>query len=398
MHLDVNSGDEIEEMADSLKTSIVSLNEKTDFANNIGKGNLDYEFKLSSDEDELGKALVNMRNSLQKAREEEQKRRWINEGMAKFADILRSNNDNLERLGHDIIKNLVYYLDACQGGLFLLNEDEDNKKYLDLISAFAYDREKYFEKRIEYGDGIVGSCAIEKETTYMTDLPQDYIEITSGLGGANPDSLLVVPLKIEEMVYGVIEIASFNKFENYQIEFVEKVAQNIASTIQSVKVSIQTNELLEKSQQQSEEMAAQEEEMRQNMEELQATQEEAARKGAEMESLINALEDSSSIVEYNTEGFITKVNDNYLNLLSLSRSEVINTHHSGKMDFTKKQKEEYNKFWNDLKKGITKKEKSKFTIDGKELVFVEVYTPIMDDEGNVKRILKISNEITEFEK
>jgi len=405
MQLDVNSGDEIEEMADSLETSIASLNEKTDFANNIGKGNLDYEFKLSSDEDELGKALVNMRNSLQKAREEEkkrkiedQKRRWVNEGLAKFADILRSNNDNLERLGHDIIKNLVYYLDACQGGLFLLNEDEDNKKYLDLISAFAYDREKYFEKRIEYGDGIVGSCAIEKETTYMTDLPQDYIEITSGLGGANPDSLLVVPLKIEEMVYGVIEIASFNKFENYQIEFVEKVAQNIASTIQSVKVSIQTNELLEKSQQQSEEMAAQEEEMRQNMEELQATQEEAARKGAEMESLINALEDSSSIVEYNTEGFITKVNDNYLNLLNLSRTEVMGTHHSDKMDFTKKQKEEYNKFWNDLKKGITKKEKSKFTVDGKELVFVEVYTPIMDDEGNVKRIMKISNEITEFEK
>jgi PAS domain S-box-containing protein len=292
----------------------------------------------------------------------------------------------------------VYYLDACQGGLFLLNEDEDNKKYLDLISAFAYDREKYFEKRIEYGDGIVGACAIEKETIYMTDLPQDYIEITSGLGGSNPDSLLVVPLKIEDQVYGVIEIASFNKFENYQIEFVEKVAQNIASTIQSVKVSIQTKELLEKSQQQSEEMAAQEEEMRQNMEELQATQEEAARKGAEMGSLINALENSSCIVEYNPEGFITKVNDNYLNLLNLSRAEVIGTHHSDKMDFTNKQKKEYNKFWNDLKKGITKKEKSKFIVNDKELIFVEVYTPVMNDEGKVERILKISNEISEFDK
>jgi methyl-accepting chemotaxis protein len=405
MNLNVNSGDEIEEMANSLQASIKSLNEKTEFAHYIGKGNLDHDFKLSSDNDELGKALINMRNSLLKAREEEtkrktedQKRRWINEGLAKFADILRANNDNLKILSHDIIKNLVYYLDACQGGLFLLNEDEDNKKYLDLISAFAYDREKYFEKRIEYGDGIVGACAIEKETIYMTDLPQDYIEITSGLGGSNPDSLLVVPLKIEDQVYGVIEIASFNKFENYQIEFVEKVAQNIASTIQSVKVSIQTKELLEKSQQQSEEMAAQEEEMRQNMEELQATQEEAARKGAEMGSLINALENSSCIVEYNPEGFITKVNDNYLNLLNLSRAEVIGTHHSDKMDFTNKQKKEYNKFWNDLKKGITKKEKSKFIVNDKELIFVEVYTPVMNDEGKVERILKISNEISEFDK
>ncbi len=405
MDLTVNSGDEIEEMADSLQRSVESLNEKTAFANQIGKGDLDQEFKLSSDEDELGKALVNMRNSLLEAREEEkrrkeedQKRRWVNEGLAKFADILRSNNDDLDALGHDIIKNMVYYLEACQGGLFLLNDEEKEEMYLDLISAFAFDRKKYFEKRIAYGDGIVGSCAIEKETIYMTDLPQDYIEITSGLGDANPDSLLVVPLKIENQVYGVIEIASFNKFENYQIEFVEKVAQNIASTIQSVKVSIQTNELLEKSQQQSEEMAAQEEEMRQNMEELQATQEEAARKSAEMESLINALENSSSIVEYNIDGFITKVNDNYLNLLNLSRAEVINTHHSGKMDFTKIQKEEYNKFWNDLKKGITKKEKTKFIVDGKELVFVEIYTPIMNEEGKVERILKISNEISEFEK
>ncbi len=154
-----------------------------------------------------------MRNSLLKAREEEtkrktedQKRRWINEGLAKFADILRANNDNLKILSHDIIKNLVYYLDACQGGLFLLNEDEDNKKYLDLISAFAYDREKYFEKRIEYGDGIVGACAIEKETIYMTDLPQDYIEITSGLGGSNPDSLLVVPLKLKIRFMGSLKL------------------------------------------------------------------------------------------------------------------------------------------------------------------------------------------------
>ncbi|MFW5721146.1 MAG: PAS domain S-box protein, partial [Bacteroidota bacterium] len=113
---------------------------------------------------------------------------------------------------------------------------------------------------------------------------------------------------------------------------------------------------------------------------------------------INALENSSCIVEYNAEGFITKVNDNYLNLLNLSRAEVIGTHHSDKMDFTKKQKADYNRFWNDLKKGLTKKEKTKFVVDGKELVFIEVYTPIMDDEGNIKRILKISNEISEFEK
>jgi PAS domain S-box-containing protein len=268
--------------------------------------------------------------------------------------------------------------------------------FLDLTSAFAFDRKKHLEKKIPYGDGIVGSVAIEKQTTYIEDLPDEYIAITSGLGGSNPRSLLVVPLKMEEKVYGVIELASFKKFEKYHIDFVEKVAQNIASTLSSVQISIQTNELLEKFQQQSEEMAAQEEEMRQNMEELQATQEEASRKSAEMESFLHALEQSSCIVEYSPEGFITKANDNYLNLLNLNRSEVLGSHHSDKMEFTEKQRAEYDIFWNELKSGKTRKEKTKYTIKGTVLNFIEVYTPILDENGDVKKILKIANEITDF--
>ena len=401
--LEVNSGDEIEEMTNALKTSIEGLSLKTDFANNIGRGNLDYDFKLLSDEDQLGQALVNMRNSLSKAQEEEEKRqieddkrRWANEGLAKFADVLRQNNSDLKELSNDIIKNLVYYLEANQGGLFLLNDEDKDNVFLDMISAFAFDRKKHIEKRIEYGDGIIGSVAIEKETSYLEDIPEDYISITSGLGDAKPKSLLVVPLKLEDQIYGVIEIASFKKFEKYQIEFIEKVAENIASTMSSVKINIQTNELLEKSQQQSEEMSAQEEEMRQNMEELQATQEEAGRKNAEMESFLHALEQSSYIIEYDPEGVITKVNDNDLSLLNLKRSEVMGAHHSEKMEFTDKQKAEYEKFWNDLREGNTKKEKTKLVVNEKEVIFLEVYTPIMDETGIVKKVLKISNNTSEF--
>ena len=132
------------------------------------------------------------------------------------------------------------------------------------------------------------------------------------------------------------------------------------------------------------------------MEELQATQEEASRKSAEMKSFLHALEQSSSVVEYSLEGFIIKANDNYLNLLNLRRSDVLGSHHSEKMEFTQKQRAEYDKFWNDLKRGQTRKEKTKYTVDGKTIVFIEVYTPIMDEDGQVKRILKISNNISDF--
>jgi len=403
MRIKIESGDEIEEMADALNSSIEGLNNKVDFANHIGKGELEYEFDILSENDVLGKSLINMRNSLVKADKEDEKRkiedekrRWSNEGLAKFADILRQNNDNLENLATEIIMNLVDYLKANQGGLFILSDDDKENVHFNLLSAFAYDRRKYLKRHIQMGEGLIGTCAVEKKTIFMTDIPQDYIEITSGLGGASPSSLLIVPMKLEDDVLGVLEIASFNTFEKHEIEFIEKLAESIASTMSSVRINIQTNELLERSQQQAEEMAAQEEEMRQNMEELQATQEESTRKTAEMEGLVEALNTSSYVIEYDLEGYIQKVNDNYLNLIQLSREEVIGTHHSGNMEFSDEQKTKYDKFWKDLMFGKVMKENTKVKIKNKEFVFAETYTPIRNAEGDIYKILKISNNITDI--
>lgn len=402
LKLSHKTGDEIEEITNALNDTIEGLNLKSEFANQIGKGNLDHDFNLLSEHDDLGKSLINMRKNLADARDEEKKRskeaeqrRWTNEGLAKFADILRQNNDDLELLADKIIKNLVYYLDANQGGIFMLS-DEEGEKYLELISAFAYDTKKYHDKRIEYGDGLVGACAIEKETIYMKDLPDEYIEITSGLGGANPNNLLLVPLRMEEKVYGVIEIASFKIIEKFQIEFVEKVAQSIASTLSTVQMNIKTNELLEKFQQQSEEMAAQEEEMRQNLEELQATQEEAARKTSEMESLIQGLNATNYIIEYDLDGYVTDINEMYLQKVKLKKKDVIGTHHAEQMEFDETQKRDYDKFWKNLRMGIAKKEITKIQIEGETLTFMETYTPLLNEHGEVNKILKISNEISEF--
>jgi transcriptional regulator with GAF, ATPase, and Fis domain len=165
----------------------------------------------------------------------------------------------------------------------------DREEY-DLVAAFAFDRKKFLEKTFAKGQGLVGTCAAEKDVVHLIEIPQEYIEITSGLGGANPNSLLLVPLIIEDEVLGVIELTSFNKFQPHEIELVKRLAQNIASTLRSVKVNARTSELLEKSQEQAEMMAAQEEEMRQNMEEMQATQEEMKRKEDEMKHVRSSRE------------------------------------------------------------------------------------------------------------
>jgi methyl-accepting chemotaxis protein len=281
---EIGTQDVVHDITNSVNLLIEGLNKTTQFAREIGKGNLDVNFELLGSKDILGKSLIDMRESLQKAqlhekqrKIEDDKRSWASNGIAKFSEILRKNNDNLNELSYDLISNLVDYLGANQGGLFSLNDEDENDVFIELSACCAFDRRKYHQHRIEMGDGLVGMCVQEGQTVYMTDIPDNYIEITSGMGDSNPKSLLIVPLKLNDKTYGVIEIASFKEFDQYQIEFVEKLGENIASTISNVKINVSTSSLLEKFQQQAEEMKAQEEELRQNLEELQSTQEEMDR-------------------------------------------------------------------------------------------------------------------------
>lgn len=402
MSIKLNTGDEIAVMADALTESIKGINAKTEFAREIGSGNLDARVDLLSKEDLLGKSLIEMRDNLKTAREEEEsrkleeeKKKWVNEGLAKFGEILRQNNDNLSLLCDEIIKNLVWYLNASLGGIFILNENkETGDKSFDMVSAFAYDRKRFLNKSYHFAEGLIGACAAEKDVIMLSEIPQEYIEITSGLGGANPNFLFLVPLITEDQVMGVIELASLRKFKVHEVNFIKELAKSIATTLHSVKVNALTAELFMKSKEQAEMMAAQEEEMRQNMEELQATQEEAARKTFELEGLVSALNASSYVMEYDINGFVTNINDGYLKLLGIKREEVIGMHHTDGIIMSDHDKEDYTKFWGELQKGFIKKRKTKLKARNETVMLLETYTPILDQHGEVSKILKIAIDIT----
>lgn len=293
--LSIATGDELEEIAGSVNVLIDGLNQTARFAQKIGEGNLNENHHLLGENDLLGKSLEDMRKSLIVASEKEAERKkdeekstWSNQGFAKFADLLRQNNSNINELSFSIVSNLVKYLEINQGGIFILDENSDEPK-LQMTACFAYNRRKLAEKTFEPGEGLVGRCFTEAETIYLLDIPNDYISITSGLGDTNPSCLLLVPLKVNNEVNGVIELASLTPIDDYKVKFVEKVAESIAATLSSVKINIHTAELLSQTRQQAEEMAAQEEEMRQNLEELQSTQEEMARVQEEQKTIQEEL-------------------------------------------------------------------------------------------------------------
>ncbi len=401
--VELSTGDEMEEMALALNTTIDGIDHKTTFANEIGKGNYSTSLELLSDKDVLGKSLIQMRDSLKKAAEEEEKRKiedqkrsWANEGHARFGEILRQNNNDLQKLCDSVIAALVKYVGANQGGIFLWNDEDKTHQYFELVSAFAWDRKKYLTKQIEKGEGLVGACALEKETIFMTDVPDDYVNITSGLGDANPRCVILVPLKHEDEVMGVIEMASFKVLENHEVEFIEKIAESIASTILSVKINARTKMLLEQSQMQAEEMKAQEEEMRQNMEELQATQEEVERKSTEIEGFMSSIHSSAYVLEYDLNGNVISVSDSFIQLIGVSREQIIGSHHADNLELSEEQKKEYGSFWDSLKAGVNKKVRSTISWKGKQYHLFETYIPIKDSDGRVFKIMKLAFEETEF--
>ncbi|MCQ2375215.1 MAG: GAF domain-containing protein [Salinivirgaceae bacterium] len=276
---------EFVDVIEAIKLLEASNEQTTEFANAIAKGDFGKDFKLLSDDDNMGKSLLNMRDSLRESknqeeqRAEEQKRiAWATSGIATFGELMRQQNSDINELSRTFVSKLTDYIHVVQGGVFMLNDDDrEHIKYV-LTGAVAFSRQKQMEKEFELGIGLIGQCAYEQKTIYMSEVPENYIEITSGLGEANPRYILIVPAILNGTVYAVIELASFKPIAKHKIEFVEKLGETLASSLSMVKVNENTQRLLKESKANEEQLAEQQEVLKQNMEELQATQEEMARK------------------------------------------------------------------------------------------------------------------------
>ncbi|RLD63107.1 MAG: hypothetical protein DRJ01_04625 [Bacteroidetes bacterium] len=381
-------------------------NKILDFTKKITHDDFTANYEINDENDILGKSLIELRNNIKKNKEDEilrkkedDQRNWVAEGQAKFGEILRQNNDNLEKLSFEIISNLCKYVDAIQGAFYILEDSDKNDVHFEQTAFYAYNRKKYSKKRIDWNEGLVGRSAFEKLTIYMDKVPEGYVEVTSGLGKSNPKSILIVPLKVNEEIHGVIEFGSFNLFEEYQIKFVEKVAESIASTISTVKINVKTAKLLEDSQEQAERLAQQEEEMRQNMEELQATQEEATKQSHEFVSFTNSVNHTLIRAEYDINGILLYANTKFISALGYSSNSDVEGHHIS-MFINKKDKEWFNKIWDELSKGGKHFEgyMKQLTKQGKDLWTVSTYTCVKDENGNVEKILFLAIDITEQKK
>ncbi len=372
------------------------------YINDLIKEKYDSEIELEGQK-QLEESLIALNESLKDKRDqalkrskEDKIRNWSTEGVTKFGEILRRDNHDLDKLAYNVIKNLTNYIDAVQGGFYLLQDNEEEDPYFELITFYAYGRKKYADQKLPINKGIIGTSSLEKKTIYMTDLPDSYVNVTSGLGKSNPRSILVSPLRSNGQVYGVFEIASLHQMAPEVISFVEEIAENTAATLATVKMNMKTAQLLEESKEQALALSSQEEEMRQNMEELQATQEEAGRQAKQFVMLENTVNHTMIRAEYATDGTLKYANTKFLNKLEYNKTSDVEGKHIT-MFISDKDKEWFTRIWNNLESGGRHFEgyMKHITQNGKDLWTMATYTCIRDDEGEVEKILFLALDTTE---
>ncbi|EDN70479.1 two-component system sensory histidine kinase [Beggiatoa sp. PS] len=179
---------------------------------------------------------------------------WLKTGQMQLNQNM-SGEQEILTLAKNVINFLTTYLEAQVGVFYLFEEAKTGETevsenfgengYLKLVASYAYTHRKGSPNEFEIGEGLVGQAALEKQKIFVTDVPEDYISIQSGLGETIPQNILVLPFLYEDKVKGVIEIASLHPITDIQLEFLEQVMPNIGIAVNTAHSRSQMQHILQ---------------------------------------------------------------------------------------------------------------------------------------------------------
>ena len=276
--------DEIGQMAHSFQQMIVNQRQAAGFADQVGAGDYSITILARSKHDRLSISLGNMTQKLSQMSAASQRQIWLTQSLAGLVEKIRGQLD-LEKLGAIICEDLAQKTDAQIATLYVLDEDNN----LNLHGDYAFHLNKQIPDTIRLGQGLVGQAARSGQMISVTEIPEDYLKISSSLGDTQPTHIVVSPFLFEGKVKGVVEVASHLKFAGDHLQFLENSMESIAISINSSQTHARINELLEQTQQNNEELQIQQEELQVANEELEektkSLQESEAELQAQQEEL-----------------------------------------------------------------------------------------------------------------
>ena len=292
VQLRTNAKNEIGNLINSIATLANTNKELASAADAIGQGDYAVPISVRSEKDILGNAIEHMKNNLKRMTEETKLEDWYKTGQTQLNDKMRGDQ-SLPELSKNVISFLAKYMDARIGAIYLTEDGETLK----LTGSFAYRKRKNISNTFKLGEGVVGQSALERESIIISQTPEDYIKISSGLGEAYPKNIIVFPLVYDNDLIGAIELGSFNEFMDKDLKFLEQASKNISISFKSAIARIRVKELLQQTQSQAEELQAQQEELKVTNEELQAQQEELRVANEELEEQTEKLKNSEKLLK-----------------------------------------------------------------------------------------------------
>jgi len=305
---DIDLKPETNDAIGSLTQSILAIDRNNHqlayAAKAIGEGRFDVEVHPRSKEDILGNAVVQMKEDLRHFRQSNEQKIWTQTGTSAVNDSLRGDK-SIQAIGQDALATLVEYL-KCEAGLFYSADDN----MLQLQAGYAIANRDNIPAELAFGETLIGQAAKTKDVIHLKDVPEHFLHISSGLGTANPKTILIVPLCADDVVEGVIEIASLRTIDGYKIDFIKEVTSDIAISLRAAKSKERLQELFEQTQAQAEELQsqhseleninaeleAQAEKLKASEEELKVQQEELLQANQELEERSRLLEERNQLI------------------------------------------------------------------------------------------------------
>jgi HAMP domain-containing protein/CheY-like chemotaxis protein/signal transduction histidine kinase len=283
--------DSVNAMANSLTAQVRNI---ADVATAVTKGDLTRQITVEAqgELDELKSNINQMIANLKETTERNQEQDWLKTNLAKFSRMMQGQKD-LESVSRLIMSELTPLVSAHHGAFFIMDQ-EAGMPNLRLIASYAYRARKHVGNRFAVGEGLVGQAALEKQPILLQNVPDDYIQITSGLGEAPPRNIIVLPVLFEGEVKAVIELASFLPFSQIHQTFLDQLAESIGVVLNMIGASMRTEELLEQSQKLTQELQSQ-------SKELQQQQDELKRSNTELEAQAKTLRQSEELLKEQQE-------------------------------------------------------------------------------------------------
>ncbi|RAK56389.1 hybrid sensor histidine kinase/response regulator [Phenylobacterium soli] len=301
--------DNVNELAANLTTQVRAIAE---VSTAVTKGDLTRSITVeaSGEVEELKNNINEMIRNLREQTLKNTEQDWLKTNLARFTRMLQGERD-LSTVSNLVLSELAPLINAQHAVFYVSDRDEDGAMVMNLAASYAFNSRKHLANSFKLREGLIGQCAYEKSRILLTNVPTDYVQVSSGLGEAPPNNIIVLPALFEGEVKAVIELATFGEFNDTQQQFLDQLMESIGIVLNTIAANMRTEGLLKQSQLLTSELQAQQEELkktndrleqqaaslRQSEELLRTKQEELQQTNAELQEKAHLLSIQNQQVE-----------------------------------------------------------------------------------------------------